>query len=825
MSTFDLDREQHAFGRDLVGPVVCWFLESLDLHLRFLGPEAAHLFVARAGVGIFALYKLYCRARERALPENCRVAWLSRIVLTKGTLLRDPCFAQRVISSEFADKTLGDVLSALLRGEPEWKERVGKLGASQASLPSSALSDFLRSRSRAGTALRDFAKHSENLLNRYLDERSGGATTLSLIDSGWHGTTHSLVARACPEKHLRSLLFARAFRPQLPAEPADIVGLIVEADCYDPKQPASSLLFHRHLIEHLFEPAVPSREVLSPASGDGMDDDSLAAEESYLRDAPPILTGTIESIEQIGRRTVARVYRDHCAAIKRLQRILMEPTAAEARILDVGSRGADFGRQISVPCLLPPVERHPGDHAAVRVTDSLWPQGQLALEYTPAEARMHQKAVNAEASRGSYFDSFIGDQSLSQDSEEREGPVVAIITRTKDRNILLKRAAASVAAQTYREYVWVVVNDGGDPEGVEQVIETCAVERDKITVLNHPKSLGMEAASNAGIKSVNSELIVIHDDDDSWKPEFLERTIGFLCSARGLQYGGVVSHSTYISEEIRDGQVILHAQRPYNSWVQSIALPEMCSGNLFPPIAFVFWRREYDRVNGYDESLPVLGDWQFNLDFLAGSDIGVLPESLANYHHRDVGIAGAYGNSVGAGRDLHREYNTLVRNRALRKHGLLIGQGYILEALRHEIRTSGGGAPNSSTGGGPAASDDLWLAFCAPRNTRWRRLIARAKRYSRIGVRRLLGPSLRTARTPAPCRQAFSGDVELSIVPIPPDFDESAYLHKNPDVLEAVSRGRFAHGYHHYLAAGRWEARTRPTLSDARNGDVLQRRQ
>ena len=39
---------------------------------------------------------------------------------------------------------------------------------------------------------------------------------------------------------------------------------------------------------------------------------------------------------------------------------------------------------------------------------------------------------------------------------------VAVITRTRNRALLLRRAARSVERQTFRAFSWVVVNDGGD---------------------------------------------------------------------------------------------------------------------------------------------------------------------------------------------------------------------------------------------------------------------------------------------------------------------------------------------------------------------------
>lgn len=41
-------------------------------------------------------------------------------------------------------------------------------------------------------------------------------------------------------------------------------------------------------------------------------------------------------------------------------------------------------------------------------------------------------------------------------------PKVAVITRTKDRGILLERAIKSVHKQTMMDFIHVIINDAGD---------------------------------------------------------------------------------------------------------------------------------------------------------------------------------------------------------------------------------------------------------------------------------------------------------------------------------------------------------------------------
>ncbi|MGR9051111.1 MAG: glycosyltransferase family 2 protein [Gammaproteobacteria bacterium] len=103
-----------------------------------------------------------------------------------------------------------------------------------------------------------------------------------------------------------------------------------------------------------------------------------------------------------------------------------------------------------------------------------------------------------------------------------QDPIVAIITRTKNRNILLRRAIESVLGQHFRNWLMVIVNDGGDAEAVDRLVAEYESQfRGRSKVIHNPNSLGMEAASNVGIKNSDSRYLVIHDDDDSWHPAFL----------------------------------------------------------------------------------------------------------------------------------------------------------------------------------------------------------------------------------------------------------------------------------------------------------------
>ena len=108
-------------------------------------------------------------------------------------------------------------------------------------------------------------------------------------------------------------------------------------------------------------------------------------------------------------------------------------------------------------------------------------------------------------------------------------PTVAILVRTKGRPRFLSRALENIAQQTFTDYTVCVINDGGDEQATRAVIEASplgsnAQDSSRVQLLTTAGG-NMEAASNAGLAATTSEYVAIHDDDDLWAPELLERTV------------------------------------------------------------------------------------------------------------------------------------------------------------------------------------------------------------------------------------------------------------------------------------------------------------
>lgn len=270
---------------------------------------------------------------------------------------------------------------------------------------------------------------------------------------------------------------------------------------------------------------------------------------------------------------------------------------------------------------------------------------------------------------------------------------VGIVTRTKDRAVLLRRALESVKHQTHENWLLVVVNDGGHAAPVDWLVSEIFQDDPRVRVIHHDASRGMEAASNAGLAVLDAEYAVIHDDDDSWAPEFLASMTATIARQKKTfpSLKGIACRVNTVFEAVIGNEIIIERVEPFKSWHSDnldeglLSVQKMLVRNQFPPIAFMFDLAVARELGFFEESLPVLGDWDFHIRFVLKHDVWVLPEYLSFYHHR-ISSAGALGNTVHAGADRHRLYNQKIRNDLIRHAAGENGENRIAVTIPMEVQ-------------------------------------------------------------------------------------------------------------------------------------------
>lgn len=104
----------------------------------------------------------------------------------------------------------------------------------------------------------------------------------------------------------------------------------------------------------------------------------------------------------------------------------------------------------------------------------------------------------------------------------RYAPAFTVFTPTFDRAGKLPRVYDSLRAQTFRDFEWVVVDDGSKDGTRELVARWAASAGFPIRYFWQPNA-GKAAATNRGVAEARGELFLIADSDDAFVPRALER--------------------------------------------------------------------------------------------------------------------------------------------------------------------------------------------------------------------------------------------------------------------------------------------------------------
>lgn len=175
-------------------------------------------------------------------------------------------------------------------------------------------------------------------------------------------------------------------------------------------------------------------------------------------------------------------------------------------------------------------------------------------------------------------------------------PKVSVVIPTHNRPELLRRALHSVLAQTYVDFEIIVIDDGDNEAGAEEVCHSFSDPRVRYIAQVKPHG-GAPAARNRGVREARSGYVAFLDDDDEWLPYKLERQISVLASAEndiGFCFSAVINIyddgrevKTTIENESNDFSEI--ALRRFNGFLTSTLMVRHAA---------------FEEIGGFDETFP-----------------------------------------------------------------------------------------------------------------------------------------------------------------------------------------------------------------------------
>ena len=192
---------------------------------------------------------------------------------------------------------------------------------------------------------------------------------------------------------------------------------------------------------------------------------------------------------------------------------------------------------------------------------------------------------------------------------------VSAVIPTYNRAGFVREAIASVLRQDYPEVELIVVDDGSRDGTAAVVGEFGAAVR-----YLWQENRGVSAARNRGAAASTGDLIAFLDSDDLWMPRKVSAQVAYFEAHPRAQ--ACHTDEVWIRRGVRVNERRVHRKRGGRQFLA--ALPRC----LISPSAVMMRRGLWERLGGFDESLPACEDYDLWLRLTALVPVGFLPERL-----------------------------------------------------------------------------------------------------------------------------------------------------------------------------------------------------
>jgi len=196
---------------------------------------------------------------------------------------------------------------------------------------------------------------------------------------------------------------------------------------------------------------------------------------------------------------------------------------------------------------------------------------------------------------------------------------IAVIMPTYNRGALMRPAIESVLAQTRPAAEIIVVSDGAPIDPAEFIGDL--IESGKVRLLRQANA-GAPTARHFGANSATSDYLIFFDDDDTLRPDALERLGGLL--DRRPECVAAAGGTCFVSRP--GAPVWLPEPAPADHYFD-----KLLDGNEFLGGATMMRREAYFGCGGFEHDIHTIEDWYLNLRLAWLGPIAIHPGVVIEY--------------------------------------------------------------------------------------------------------------------------------------------------------------------------------------------------
>lgn len=189
-------------------------------------------------------------------------------------------------------------------------------------------------------------------------------------------------------------------------------------------------------------------------------------------------------------------------------------------------------------------------------------------------------------------------------------PIVSIIVPSFNRADLIGQTIESVLAQTCPNWELVIVDDHSTDD-TANVVNSYRLKDSRIRFAKRSSPIkGAPACRNEGVLLSSGDLLIFLDSDDLLAPHCIEHRLRFMAGHSEIE---LLISQTELFEKKPGDLGLLYNRFDYDNDLDRFLMNDNLCLTTGPT-----WRRSaFEKIAGWDESLPCWQDWELNVRALA----------------------------------------------------------------------------------------------------------------------------------------------------------------------------------------------------------------
>lgn len=209
-------------------------------------------------------------------------------------------------------------------------------------------------------------------------------------------------------------------------------------------------------------------------------------------------------------------------------------------------------------------------------------------------------------------------------------PKVTVLMSCYNASQYLREAMDSILGQTYRDYQFIVVNDGSTDD-TAKILEECAAKDERIVLIDK-KNTGLADSLNTGMRVARGDWIARLDADDIAMPDRLAKQMAYVASHPST----VLLGTGFI--EINGTGEILRTYR-YPARTKKYLRQIMRTGRFAPHSSCLYHKATVERLGGFNPRFLRSQDADLWFRLSLSGEIAALPEPLVEIRKHCDGIS------------------------------------------------------------------------------------------------------------------------------------------------------------------------------------------